>query len=202
MREQKVHIDWQYEGATDYSAGTGAYPTERMLAMLAALVVPGFVIYLIVSGQVDWNVLQVIVVMLMAIDISGGLVANALNSCKRFYHTPPKPSEGRLGVILKHPVVFSLLHVHPIVAGLLLDEWNWLYGVSWYGFFLVAVGMVLFAPLYLRRPLAMLWIMIAVLVNFYVIVPVEGLEWLMPLLFIKIIYGHLVREEPYRKLPS
>ena len=40
--------------------------------------------------------------------------------------------------------------------------------------------------------------MLAILVNLYVVRPVVGFEWLVPALFLKLIYGPLVREEPYR----
>ena len=40
--------------------------------------------------------------------------------------------------------------------------------------------------------------MTAILANLYLIRPVPGFEWLIPALFLKIVYGHIVREEPYR----
>jgi hypothetical protein len=57
---------------------------------------------------------------------------------------------------------------------------------------------VLALPLYLRRPGAMLIIVACLILNGAVIAPVPGFTWLMPALFLKIVYGHLVREEPYR----
>jgi hypothetical protein len=53
-------------------------------------------------------------------------------------------------------------------------------------------------PLYLQRPAALGIILIAILLNLYILPPVWGFEWLIPALFLKIVYGHLVREEPYR----
>lgn len=40
--------------------------------------------------------------------------------------------------------------------------------------------------------------MTAILANLYLIRPVPEFEWLIPALFLKIVYGHIVREEPYR----
>ncbi|WP_020620664.1 hypothetical protein [Paenibacillus daejeonensis] len=195
---QQPRIDWHYEGKTDYSAGTGATPAERRLSLLAALIVPIFVTAGLWRGEVLWTTAQTVVALLLAADISGGLVANALNSCKRFYHTPPKPHEGLTGRLLKHPVWFGVLHVHPIVVGLWHGQGNWIYAACWYAFYLISLAVVLRTPLYLKRPVSMLLILLAFLVNSYILDPVTGFEWLMPLLFIKIIYGHLVREEPYR----
>ncbi len=53
-------------------------------------------------------------------------------------------------------------------------------------------------PLYIRRPVAFFAILLALLLNIYIILPVQGFEWFVPALMIKILYGHLVREEPYR----
>ena len=53
-------------------------------------------------------------------------------------------------------------------------------------------------PLYLQRPAAMGIIMLAILMNYYIAPPVAGFEWFIPALFLKIVYGHIVREEPYR----
>jgi hypothetical protein len=47
--------------------------------------------------------------------------------------------------------------------------------------------------------LAMGLIMTTILLNYYFLQPVAGFEWLMPALFLKIVYGHIVREEPYRE---
>lgn len=197
--KKQIRIEWEYDGKTDYSSGTGAYATEKALGLASAFVIPGFLLYLLYSHSVDWNGAQIALAFVLAFDVSGGLVSNALNSCKRFYHTPAKREEGWLGRMLKHPVLFSALHLHPIVVGWLYDGGIWSYGIRWYGLFLASAAIVLMVPLYLQRPVSMLMVMLAVLVNFYAIEPVTGFEWLMPLLFIKIVYGHLVREEPYRR---
>jgi hypothetical protein len=197
--KRPVLIKWDYEGKTDYSSGTGAYTTEKVLGLSSSFVIPGFLLFHLKETAIAWSIWQILIALLLAFDVSGGLVSNALNSCKRFYHTPPKPIEGKLGIVMKHPVIFSVLHIHPIIASLIYGDQDWSYGLTWYALFLVSVAIVLITPLYLKRPVSMLLIMLSVLVNFYVVEPVPGFEWLMPLLFIKIVYGHLVREEPYRK---
>ncbi len=194
-----VRIEWEYEGKTDFSSGTGAYASEKILGLASSVVIPVVLLMHLRDTGMEWSVLQIVIAMLLAFDVSGGLVSNALNSCKRLYHTPPKPSEGKLGVLFKHPVIFSVLHIHPLVAGWMYGNGNWGYGVTWYVLFLASAAIVLITPLYLKRPVSMLLIMLSVLINLYGMDPIAGLEWLMPLLFIKIVYGHLVREEPYRK---
>jgi hypothetical protein len=46
----------------------------------------------------------------------------------------------------------------------------------------------------------MLLIFLSILINFYLVEAIPGFEWLIPALFLKILYGHLVREEPYRPI--
>lgn len=198
MRDQ-VRIEWEYEGKPDFSSGTGAYASEKSLGLASAIVVPCFLLYGLLSGTVEWSLWQVLVAFLLAFDISGGLVSNALNSCKRFYHTPPKQEEGTLGRLLKRPAFFAIFHIHPLLVAFLFGDGKVQFGWVWYLLFLTSVVLVLRTPLYLKRPVSMLLILLSFLVNLYMVEPIPGFEWLMPLLFIKIIYGHLVREEPYRK---
>ena len=100
---------------------------------------------------------------------------------------------------MKNHLIFVAFHIYPILVGLLYEGASGLwYGAFWYVFLLVSSIVVLRVPLYLRRPVAMLIIFVTLLANGYVIEPVAGFEWLAPALFLKIIYGHLVREEPYR----
>ncbi len=199
MRESEARIDWEYEGKPDFSSGTGATRAERTLALLSACVVPAVVLWLAANRDYGWNGVQLAVALALAFDVGGGLVSNALNSCKRFYHTPPKPSEGKLGAVLKRPARFASAHVHPILVALLFEGDRWAtYGLLWYALLMLSVGVVLRTPLYLRRPVSFLAVMVATLINLSFVAPIPGFEWLAPLLFLKIVYGHLVREEPYR----
>lgn len=194
-----TRINWKYEGKPDFVNGTGAYFEEKLLGYGASLIIPAFLLSFMATGQVDWNPLQSAIALLLAFDVGGGVISNTLNSGKRFYHSPVKAEEGRLGKVLKNKGLFSLLHVHPIVVYALFDFAGVWQGILWYGLFLASAATVITAPLYLKRPLAILILTVVILLNFYIIASVPGFEWLMPLLFLKIIYGHLVKEEPYRK---
>jgi hypothetical protein len=145
-----------------------------------------------------WTVWQYVIAGLIALDVLGGVVANALNSCKRFYHAPLQAEETGLMALVKNHYVFAALHVQPLIVGLIFGNLNWVHGLGWYTILLVASVLVLQLPLYLQRPFAFGMIMFAILLNSYIIPPIPGFEWLIPALFLKIVYGHLVREEPYR----
>lgn len=194
-----TRINWKYEGKPDFVNGTGAYFEEKLLAYGASLIIPAFLMSFVATGQVDWNPWQIAIAILLAFDVGGGVISNTLNSGKRLYHSPVKAEEGRLGKVLKNKWLFSFLHLHPIVVYALFDDHKLSLGILWYTLFLASTAIVMSTPLYLKRPVSMLLMLLGILVNFYLIAPVPGFEWLMPLLFLKIIYGHLVKEEPYRK---
>jgi hypothetical protein len=199
MKNDYVRIQWDYEGKTDFATGTGSYTVEKVIGYSGSVVLPGLLFFLLSKGMLQWNVIQIVVGFLLAFDIGGGMVSNALNSCKRFYHSPLRSKEGRIAGVLKNHLLFSSFHVHPIIVGLLYNDMDWVYGLVWYAIFMLSVVSVYITPLYLKRPVSMLIILIAFVMNIYVFIPISGFEWLMPMLFIKIVYGHLVREEPYSR---
>lgn len=197
MDNTPVTIEWKYTGTPDGFFGTGATASERTLVWILAIgssLLLGF-FWLKTSAWTWW---QIIIASLLTLDILGGVIANSLNSCKRYYHSPIQPEETGFTALSKNHFVFTALHVHPLLVGLLFGNMNWAYGAFWYPAVLVTSIIVLRTPLYLQRPLAMGMVMLAILVNYYIISPVNGFEWLIPALFLKIVYGHNVREEPYR----
>ena len=197
MKPDRVVIDWNYSGKPDEFFGTGATTAERALVWTVGLFATGILAWVVWTRSIPWTIWQYLVAGLMALDVFGGVVANALNSCKRFYHAPLQPEETGLTRLAKNHLAFTALHVHPLLAALLFGG-NWTYGLFWYLALLLSAWMLLQMPLYLRRPTALGLILIAFLLNQYVLPPAWGFEWLIPALFLKLIYGHLVREEPYR----
>ncbi len=129
----------------------------------------------------------------------GGLVSTSLNSGKRFYDSPIKLEEKGVAKFMKTLPCYIGMHVHPLIVGLLYDNMNWQYALSWYFIFILSVIILYKTPLYLKRPVSRFITMISILINIFIIPPVKGFEWFIPILFIKIICGHLVTEEPYDK---
>jgi hypothetical protein len=198
MHETRIRIDWKYSGKPDGFFGTGATNSEQTLVWIFGLVGTAILGWLAWAQSFPWTWWQYVLAGLLALDVLGGVVANALNSCKRFYHSPLQPEETGFTALSKNHVAFSLFHVHPLIVGLFFGEANLLFAIFWYTTLILSTFIVLQTPLYLRRPMAFGIIMMAVLLNFYAIDTVRGFEWLVPALFLKIIYGHNVREEPYR----
>jgi hypothetical protein len=198
MENTSTHIEWKYSGKPDGFFGTGATAAEQSLVWAFGLIGTGILGYAAWTRSIPWTWWQYLIAGLLALDVLGGVVANALNSCKRFYHSPLQPEETGFTALAKNHLAFTSFHVHPLLVGLFFGNLNWGYGLFWYAALILCSVLILRSPLYLQRPLALGSIMIAILLNMYIIPPVLGFEWLVPALFLKIVYGHLVREEPYR----
>lgn len=194
----KTHIEWNYSGKPDGFFGTGATKAEQNIVWFLGLLGTALLGWHWWKSQLNWTWWQHAIAFLLALDVLGGVVANSLNSCKRFYHSPLQPEETGFTALAKNHFAFTALHVHPILIGLIFGNMSWVYGLFWYVLMVVSVMVVTRLPLYLQRPTAMGIITLAILGNYYAISPVIGFEWFVPALFLKIIYGHIVREEPYR----
>jgi hypothetical protein len=199
MNKTPIIIDWTYSGVADGFFGTGATKAERAMVWIFGLLGTALLGWYWRTSSINWAWWQYTIAALLALDVLGGVAANSLNSCKRFYHSPIKPQETGLTGLSKNHFAFIAIHVHPLLIGLLFGNMNWGYGLFWYLALVLSAVLVMSIPLYLQRPLAMGLIMTAILLNFYFIQPVIGFEWLVPALFLKIVYGHIVREEPYRE---
>ncbi len=200
--DRSAVVDWEYSGPPDLAVGTGATSAERALVWGSGLAGGAAVAVAWYLGVWPWAWWQYLIVGLIALDIAGGVVANATNSCKRFYHTPSGPESTAAERFFKRGMTFDVLHVYPIVVALVLPGGSAGIGVAWYVALIGSAAAVRATPLYLKRPVAFLLIGVAVVVSTYALPPAPGVEWLMPLLFLKIVYGHGVQEEPYRPIPQ
>lgn len=198
MDNRAAVVNWDYSGKPDVLVGTGATWAEKALVWAAGLLAALVYVGLYLARTYDWPLWQYLLAAVMALDIGGGVVANSLNSGKRFYHTPARPDEPGYVRFMKNHLAFAALHVYPIVVGAIYGPGDWLYGLFWYGALLLSTVAVQLVPLYLRRPAAMFAVLLALLANAFLVAPVPGFAWLAPALFVKIVYGHGVREEPYR----
>lgn len=197
---QPTLIDWSYSAKPDPLCGSGATWAERLLAYSFAL---GVTVVLmkyfefnespLIDGWRYWAMVGLI------FDIAGGVVANMLNSCKRFYHAPLQAGESGTVKIFKNPIAFTAFHIHPILVSLIFyGDIN--VGITWYALLFMSTALTHVMPLYLQRPFASAFIVMAIMGSAYGPAYPEGLEWFIPCLFLKIVLGHGVQEEPYRPL--
>lgn len=177
-------------GEWDKFIGPGAARAEVALILIVAV---GSGLAMIVFWwlrPLDWTWLQVMVATLLAIDLAGGVVANATTAAKRWYH--------RAGQGVRQQMVFVTVHVVEIflVSWLFLGL-DWLYFGLGTAFLLTAAFAIVRSPLYLRRPVSLALYGLGLLVAIYVLKQPEGMEWFIPILYLKLLVSHLLPEAPF-----
>lgn len=199
MPRKEVSIDWDYSGKTDGLMGTGASATEKAVGWTSALILTVFFGVAISTGvSPSWSWWQWLLAAGLLFDVAGGVTANTLNSCKRFYNSPRQPDETALTGLLKNHFFFAALHIHPVVVAWAYGGDLVAYGLAVYAGMVFSVALLGATPLYLKRPVAFTLILLATGCSLYILPVPAGFEWFVPALFLKIVYGHSVREEPYR----
>lgn len=170
--------------------GPGATRAESAFVVLwAVLCAVGVVAYALLAN-VSWSAPQLAVVALLALDVGGGVAANALNSAKRWFH--------RHGQGFREHFGFVLVHLHPFPLALLFPGFGWGTATVVYVYLLIAAIVVLLVPLYLKRPVAFVLYCGGLVVSAYAVSPPPGLEWFAPFFFLKLLVAHLLPEEAYR----
>jgi len=178
-------------GSWDRFIGPGATRAENLL-IVGAAVVAGLALPLCaLLRDLGWTVLQLIGGGLVAADLAGGVVANAAGPAKSWYHRAGQGFWQHLGFVGLHIVDIAL------VAGL-FRRMDWAYAAGVYGYLLLATVVALVVPLYLQRPAALLLYGGAILLNAYLLPPTAGMEWFVPVLFLKLLVAHVLREAPFR----
>ena len=138
MDYTRVHIDWKYSGKPNVMFGTGATATEQALVWIFGLTGTAILGWMAWTRSLPWAWWQYVIAGVMALDVLGGVVANSLNSCKRFYHAPLQPEETGSTAFAKNHLGFTALHVHPLIAALFFGTTSWGYGLIWYAALILA----------------------------------------------------------------
>ncbi|MCD4783940.1 MAG: hypothetical protein K8T10_08975 [Candidatus Eremiobacteraeota bacterium] len=194
-----MKISWNYPkprkglaGAFDRFVGPGATKMEIFLQILfvtiAAIALP---VYAVVN-KLGWNMAQLVIGSIIALDMTGGVITNATSSAKRYWH--------REGVGFGFHIKFILIHaVQLFVVAYFFRSMDWSFFAISYIYLIIGALIILKSPLYLQRPVAMMMYLGGLVVNFYVLSPSpRGMEWFLPVFFLKLFICHLLREEPYR----
>jgi hypothetical protein len=192
------HIDWSYppprrgwRGEIDTFFGPGTTRAEAWIIAVASLAAAiALPLYAALKG-LGWSAAHYTVGTLIAADMAGGIVTNATSSAKRWYH--------RAGQAARRHFTFVAVHVvHIFLVAWLFRSMDWLYFTAMSGYLLATALVIVKIPLYLQRPVAMGFFAAVIPLHAYAFAPTPGLEWFIPFLFLKLLVGHLLREEPYR----
>ncbi len=194
-----ARISWEppaprpgWKGAMDKFFGPGTTPAEYLLqgaavAVLATLIV----VFTLLTGPGELTWLQWLVLVVLAIDMPGGIVTNATSSAKRWYHREALGFGDQLGFVAMHGG-------HLVLFTLVLGGMGWGASALCFGLLLTSAALLLRVPLYLQRPLA-LGLYAGLLLLSFVLVPLStGYAWFLPFFFLKLDVSHLVREAPFR----
>ncbi|MCU0492828.1 MAG: hypothetical protein MUD01_14650, partial [Chloroflexaceae bacterium] len=104
----------------------------------------------------------------------------------------------RQGQHWQHHLAFVLPHgLHLALLVWLFPGFTWGFFLLFYAYLLGATVLILFTPLYLQRPVAFFCYTLALLLNLLAS-PTPGLEWVVPMLFLKLLICHLLKEAPFR----
>ncbi|MGV9314060.1 hypothetical protein ACWDR0_18050 [Streptomyces sp. NPDC003691] len=198
-------VDWEIPqtpdgpgGKLERFMGPGKSRSESAVelvggALLAGLLAAGLWSSDASAVRESWSTAQFVVVALAGLDLIGGILTNATNAAKRWYHRQAATARRtRLVFVSAH-----LLHIAVLGTVVLEGDTAWMIGNA--GLLLAAAVGVEFAPVHLKRPVAVgLWTA-AVLINlFWLTVPL-ALAWFAPLFFLKLLVCHLVPEAPMRR---
>lgn len=170
--------------------GPGATPAEVGLqlvpSVIAAIAAPLYALTL----PIQWTPWQLGLIGILGFDLVGGILTNATAAAKRWYHRPGQGWRQHMAFVCVH-----LFHIG--LVALLFRETDWLFLAGVSGYLLLASGLILASPLYLQRPIALGLYSLALLGDRYLIAPTPGLEWFLPLFFLKLLVSHLPKETPY-----
>ena len=178
-----------WRGQLDRFIGPGATSAELWLQLLpavgAAIAAPLYASTLLV----DWSPWQLGLIAFLGFDLVGGVLTNATAAAKRWYHRPGQGWKQHMTFVSLH-----LLHIGAVAWGLRGGDLTFFVVVV--GYLLLASGAILASPDYLQRPIALGLYGFSLLGPLYVFAPTPGLEWFLPLFFLKLLVSHLLNEAP------
>ena len=174
-----------------WAFGTGATRSEKGLAYAASAL--GLCVFAAGGHGLDWSWWQWLIGVLLVHDLVGGVVANGLDTAKRFYHSPLTFTGSVLARFIHHPVGFTAVHFQPVLIALVIPGGTWWWGVLWYGWALMGAIAVDRAKERLQRPIALAVVVMGAMVASYVESP-PGLGWLPVVLLLKLVLAHGVPE--------
>jgi hypothetical protein len=195
----ELNVDWEipstppgWGGRLERFMGPGKTRAESAVEMLGGTI--GFAALAAAAATDDavksWSSIELGLAVILALDLVGGVLTNATNSAKRWYHRPgPGRRRARFLFVATH-----VLHLAVVAFVLLPDGARW----WWTHLALLAISTALveLVPVEIKRPTAMAALVFAVAAG-QAVAPIAGVLSLVPALFyLKLLVGHMVPEAP------
>ncbi|MET9214761.1 MULTISPECIES: hypothetical protein [unclassified Nocardia] len=189
-----LHPDWTipptspgWAGRIEQFMGPGKTRAESAVEYLGGAVCVLLLLAYCWPELDGWSLAERVVLVVIVLDLVGGVLTNATNSAKRWYHRT-RSSRGRLSFVAVHTL-------HLAVVGLwLLGDPRWFLGNT-----VLLMGSALLiesVPAYLRRPVAMAAFMVVFSINLIIFPVPAALVWFIPLFSLKLLICHLIPEIP------
>lgn len=172
-------------GSWDRFVGPGMSAGENVLMIGSTLTGGALVGAHLAALGLSWPF--VVLGALIGADVIGGAVCNMTETTKRWYHRPEQRPRDHLGFIVLH-----LLHIVAVAWAFRGAGFDAAYALTVGGWLIATAALVLYAPATLRSPLATTLYAVTLGLSLYALGPTPGLEWFVPLLFVKLLNGHAV----------
>ncbi len=174
-------------GEWDKFIGPGQTRAEAWLVLAPALAAGAGLAWYASAQNLGWSTVQTLVAVLLALDLMGGVTANATRAARRWYHRPGQGTRQHLGFVAVHAVQLFLV-------AWLFRGMDWLFFGVLYAGLMAASAWVLAMPRYIQRPAAMLFYTGFVMLGLYAFSPTPGMEWFVPVFYLKLLVAHLLSD--------
>ncbi|MEZ8465381.1 hypothetical protein AB6D04_14065 [Vibrio splendidus] len=193
-----MRIDWNlpsfragFLGGLDKFIGPGATSAEKNLQLYIPFLAGALIAAYANHAELGWSWGQYLAAVLLTIDMLGGVITNATSSAKRWFHREGEGFEQHMTFIAIHFIQLT------VFSWLFLDL-NLMWVAVTGGYMMLACALVLKTELYLQRPVALTLYTLSLIISLYVVESPVGLEWFLPVFYLKLLISHILREEPYR----
>lgn len=133
------------------------------------------------------SILLVLLGAVIALDVVGGAVCMATQTTKRWYHRPGVTATQQASFVCLH-----LLHIGMVAWAFRGEGFDLAYAAAVSICLVSAMAAVLATPRRLKLPVAVTFFLAATGLALGVLGPTPGLEWFVPVLFVKLLIGHLI----------
>lgn len=168
----------------DTLIGPGASLQEQRLILGVALAATLGILGYALVRELPWTIWQWGAALLLALDLFGGVVANATPAARRWYHRPGQTNRDHLRFVAIH-----LIQI--IICALAFWNGNWGSVVIAYAYLISATLIILNTPPALQRPVSYTAYIGALGIALYAVPMPAGMEWFLPILYFKLLVSHL-----------
>jgi hypothetical protein len=173
-------------GIWDFIVGPEMPLSETLLCLIPTLIATVSVPAYAVFKHLDWNPIQLIIAAIISFDIVGGAIANLTPTTKRWHH---KQENG-----FNYHFLFIAIHLHPLLVTFLYSIGDWKYFLLTYSYLLFSTFLILLSPINIQRTISIILYLGAIIINTYFLPAISGMEWFVPVYFLKLLVSYLPKE--------